>query len=497
MLNLGDITLINGSECPSVDVIIGGSPCQNLSIAGKREGLKGNESSLFLHQIRIVKEMREHDMKVNGHVGEKIHPRYMVWENVPGAFSTHKGEDFYKVLTEIASITGENILIPRPPHCKWSTAGEIVGDSFSIAWRVVDAQYWGVPQRRRRIALVADFGGQCAGEILFKPQSLSGDIAQSRAQEERAAGSIETSIDSTICLQGNSIDRTEHSGCCGKGWRYDVAYTLNTTDRHAVVPTGDKIHLYPTNADGKINQNQITCLMDQGGSVMYALEGISGTLRAQEHGHQPLVYDARGNGNGETVCTITGDHQNRITDYTALVMAHGQANAEICEDLSPTLNCDHEQPIVTAVDCRNGTENQNVNGTLQAKSSGGMSVNLQNVVRVDKTVRRLTPVECERLQGYPDGWTDIGDWTDSKGKARATSDSARYKALGNSIALPAWEWLLQNISSTYNRTPTMASLFDGIGGFSLLWERINGKGTVKWISEIEPFPLAVTQRRFN
>ena len=132
--------------------------------------------------------MREHDMKVNGHIGEKIRPRYMVWENVPGAFSTHKGEDFYKVLTEIASITGENILIPRPPHCKWSAAGEIVGDSFSIAWRVVDAQYWGVPQRRRRIALVADFGGQRAGEILFKPQSLSGDIAQSRAQEERAAG---------------------------------------------------------------------------------------------------------------------------------------------------------------------------------------------------------------------------------------------------------------------------------------------------------------------
>ena len=203
----------------------------------------------------------------------------------------------------------------------------------------------------------------------------------------------------------------------------------------------NKIHLYPTNADGKINQNQITCLMDQGGSVMYALEGISGTLRAQEHGHQPLVYDARGNGNGETVCTITGDHQNRITDYAALVMVHGQV--------------------------------------------------------VDKTVRRLTPLECERLQGYPDGWTDIGDWTDSKGRVRATSDSARYKALGNSIALPAWEWLLQNISSTYNRTPTMASLFDGIGGFSLLWERINGKGTVKWISEIEPFPLAVTQRRFN
>ena len=399
MINLGDITLINGSECPSVDVIIGGSPCQNLSIAGTREGLEGNESSLFLHQIRIVKEMREHDMKVNGHIGEKIRPRYMVWENVPGAFSTHKGEDFYKVLTEIASITGENILIPRPPHCKWSTAGEIVGDSFSVAWRVVDAQYWGVPQRRRRIALVADFGGQRAREILFKPQSLSGNITQSRTQKERAAGSVETSIDSTICLQGNSIDRTEHSGCCGKGWRYGAAYTLNTTDRHAVlVPTGDKIHLCSTNA----------------------------------------IYDARGNGDGYITPTLTGDHQNRITDYTAILLSHNPY-----------------------------------------------------------AVRRLTPLECERLQGYPDGWTNIGDWTDTKGKAHKHSDTPQYKAIGNSIALPAWEWLLQNISDTYNRTPTMASLFDGIGGFPLLWERINGKGTVKWISEIEPFPLAVTQRRFN
>ena len=255
------------------------------------------------------------------------------------------------------------------------------------------------PQRRRRIALVADFGGQRAGEILFKPQSLSGDIAQSRAQEERAAGSIETSIDSTICLQGNSIDRTEHSGCCGKGWRYGAAYTLNTTDRHAVlVPTGDEIHLCSTN----------------------------------------VIYDARGNGDGYISPTLTGDHQNRITDYTSILLSHNPY-----------------------------------------------------------AVRRLTPLECERLQGYPDGWTNIGDWTDTKGKAHKHSDTPQYKAIGNSIALPAWEWLLQNISDTYNCTPTMASLFDGIGGFPLLWERINGEGTVKWISEIEPFPLAVTQRRFN
>lgn len=415
--------------------------------------------------------MREHDIKVKGHIGENIRPRYMVWENVPGAFSTHKGEDFYKVLTEIASITGENVLIPRPPHCKWSTAGEIVGDSFSVAWRVVDAQYWGVPQRRRRIALVADFGSQRAGEVLFKPQSLSGDITQSRTQEERASGSVETSIDSTICLQGNSIDRTEHSGCCGKGWRYGAAYTLNTTDRHAVlVSTSDKIHLCSTNSDNRINQNQITCLMDQGGSVMYVSEGVSGTLRAQEHGHQPIIYDARGNGNGTVVPTLTGDHENRITDYTAIVM-RSERFSQYSED--------------------------NTHSTIQSRDYRSCIDLITEENYTNKMVRRLTPVECERLQGYPDGWTDIGKWMDSKGKKHKQSDTPRYKSIGNSIALPAWEWLIQNISDTYNHTPTMASLFDGIGGFPLLWERINGEGTVKWISEIESFPLAVTQRRFN
>lgn len=399
MLNLGDITLINGANCPSVDVVIGGSPCQNLSIAGTREGLQGTESSLFLHQVRLIKEMRDHDIIINQHTGADICPRYMIWENVPGAFSTHKGEDFHKVLTEIASITGENVFIPRPPNGKWSTAGEIVGDSFSIAWRVIDAQYWGVPQRRRRIALIADFGGQRAGEILFKPQGLSGNTAQSRTQRKETPRYITTSIDSTICLQGNGIDRTEKSGCCGKGWRYDVAYTLNTTDRHAVLVSAEnKIHL---------------------------------SLHS-------FIYDARGNGDGFISPTLTGDHQNRITDYTAILLSN--------------------KPYA---------------------------------------VRRLTPLECERLQGYPDDWTDIGEWIDNKGKTHKPSDSPRYKALGNSIALPAWEWLLQALSDTYETTPTMASLFDGIGGFTYLWETINGSGSVKWISEIEPFPLAVTQRRFD
>ena len=224
----------------------------------------------------------------------------------------------------------------------------------------------------------------------------------------------------------------------------------------------------------------------------------------------PTVYDARGNGDGKTVCTITGDHENRITDYTALVMAHGQANAEICEDLAPTLNCNHEQPIVTAVDCRNGTENPDVNGTLQAKSTVGMSVNLQNVARVGQTVRRLTPLECERLQGFPDGWTDIPSfvdkygikhttkgWMDGNGKWHKDADSPRYKAMGNSVALPFWCWLAKRISAQYERDITMGSLFDGIGGFPYAFEKCNGKGAARWASEIEEFPIAVTKIRFG
>lgn len=150
--------------------------------------------------------------------------------------------------------------------------------------------------------------------------------------------------------------------------------------------------------------------------------------------------------------------------------------------------------LVCAVDCRNGTENPETNGTLQA---GGQSLNLNNVVRVAMTVRRLTPLEYERLQGFPDGWTDIGDWVDSKGKTRKSADSARCKALGNSIALPPWKWVLKRICAQYERDATMASLFDGIGGFPLIWEQLNGKGSCLWASEIEEFPMAVTRKHFG
>ena len=151
--------------------------------------------------------------------------------------------------------------------------------------------------------------------------------------------------------------------------------------------------------------------------------------------------------------------------------------------------------VCAAVDCRNATENTDINGTLQSKPGGGTSYNLQNVVRERYIVRRLTPTECERLQGYPDSWTDIGEWTDTKGKKHKPADSPRYKALGNSIAIPPWLFVLSRLNE-YCEEKTMASLFDGIGGFPLIWEFLNGTGSAVWCSEIEEFPIAVTKLRF-
>ena len=177
MKHLGDITKINGAEIEPVDVVTAGSPCQDLSVAGKRAGLDGERSGLFMEQMRIIKEMREHDKRVNGRTDANARPRWMVWENVPGALTSgvYKGADFKCVLEETAKIVQEDAVIPEPPRGGWSYSGAIMGDGWSIAWRIHDAQFWGVPQRRKRISLVADFGGGCATEILFERKGMSGD----------------------------------------------------------------------------------------------------------------------------------------------------------------------------------------------------------------------------------------------------------------------------------------------------------------------------------
>lgn len=266
----------------------------------------------------------------------------------------------------------------------------------------------------------------------------------------------------------------------------------------------------PTLSDAR-HDATVLCQNDQGGNAMGISQDISGTLRAQEHGHQPLVtvFDPAqitspvnrsrpepgkpchtltsrmGTGGGNVPIMF---RQQRIGSYDWDNVA-GTCKARDGKDGTTNLVC--------AVDCRNGTENPDTNGTLQANSTGGQSLNLNNVVREAMTVRLLTPLECERLQGFPDGWTNIGRWNSSKGKRRNTTDSARYKALGNSIALPPWKWVLKRLCAQYERDATMASLFDGIGGFPLIWEQLNGKGSCLWASEIEEFPMAVTRKRFE
>ena len=220
MKHYGDISKINGAELEPVDLVTGGSPCQSLSQAGKRDGMSKKclqcghkviateesdicpecggvmaytRSGLFMEQIRVIKEMREADefrQLRSGRANVHIRPRFMLWENVTGAFTSNKGEDFRAVLEETARIVDKTAIIPRPPKGKWNNAGLIMGDGYSIAWRVLDAQFWGVPQRRRRIALVADFGGSCAGEILFKRNGLSRNFTESRHSWQSLTGCI-------------------------------------------------------------------------------------------------------------------------------------------------------------------------------------------------------------------------------------------------------------------------------------------------------------------
>ena len=567
MIHLGDITKINGGEAPVVDVVIGGSPCQDLSIAGKRAGLAGARSGLYMEQIRIIKEMRERDM-ASGRTGEFVRPRYMVWENVPGAFSSNRGKDFAAVLEEairIAEPEAPDIEVPEKGWNTWGGYHDEIGGRWSVAWRVLDAQHWGVPQRRRRIALVADFGGDTAWEILFNRQSMSGYPAESGAEgegpatgAESGAGGAGKDAGSVICLQGNAIDRADTAGCNGKGWKEDVCYTLNTIDRPAVcagldcltpwdcqskrvyseagvmptLPAGENSgqnqeavlcagfklgnseqarsigyaeEQAPTlNAECGGNKPAVLCLNDQSGNVMGVSHDVSGTLRAQEHGHQPSILDMSHACDvirdcGEVAPSLqarmgTGGNQIPLTYQMQGFGDYREGGvASSCKQRDFKDSTD----LVCSVDCRNFTEGGEINGTLQAKESGGQSLNLNNTVRQNMVVRRLTPLECERLQGFPDHWTDLGEWTDSRGKRHKDADSPRYKALGNSIALPPWKWLLKRLCGNYERDATMASLFDGIGGFPLVWEQLNGRGTCLWASEIEEFPIAVTKRRFG
>lgn len=544
MKHLGNVAEVDGRKIPPVDVITFGSPCQDMSVAGKRAGMKHAEkgddattrSGLFYEAIRIIREMRE--------ATHGKYPAFAIWENVPGAFSSNKGEDFRYVLEEFAKICEGGCSIPRPAGGKWNHAGEIVGNGFSVAWRLCDAQYWGVPQRRKRIYLVADFAGGRAGKILFERESVQGHSAPGRETRQaittnvaRSAGGSNHSRDgsnviyalhdkATRCRGGGA---TRHDDGAGNGLgvtRDDLMYTLDTAARHAVcfkpgqgakarsmgesettAPTlaseagGNAVPgiCYPSifhtltaqNARNPESAQQPNCIcypqvartltaeadaspcIDRGQNVVCVQNtghgwwnqgDIAETLRTPAGGDSTkanlvvVCYDARGNGDGTTHCpTLTGDHENRVTDYTAIcVMAHGQSNAEIMQNLCPTLNCNHEQPIA---------------------AYGGKPPRKY-------IIRRLTPLECCRLQGFPDGWgapdykenmtdEELAFWQKVRDTHAAVNgkptkaytaaamvkwynslhtDSAEYKMWGNGIALPNAAYVLAGIADALANT---------------------------------------------
>lgn len=524
MIHLGDITQIHGYDAPAVDCIIGGSPCQDLSVAGKREGLAGARSVLFMEQIRIVKEMRERD-RFSGRTGQFVRPRYMVWENVPGAFSSNDTEDFRAVLEETARVADADAVIPRPPK-KWANAGCIMGYGWSIAWRVLDAQFWGVPQRRRRIALVADFGGYTAPEILFERNSVCGNPPQGGEAWQGTAGDSAGGVGKAVawyqngsgeCFVGSKAKTVQtNSNASGRG----MQMLLQPQTYGTKLGNGEAVgsDVYNGNLTGNVSAT-LTAAMAKGGTmsgptVCYDMTHATDVIR--ECGETSPTFQSRmGTGGNQIPITLA----DRVCDDVAHTVKRNtgttfreDADSFVCEATyqkvtGPLMANSHpgsytgqdaySDMLVAAVDVRNNRETGEKFGTLQAKENGGQSLNYMGAVRIGYAVRRLTPLECERLQGYPDGWTDIGAWTDSKGKLhKESSDSARYKALGNSISLPPWKWVLKRLCAYYERDATMASLFDGIGGFPLIWEQLNGKWTCLWASEIEEFPIAVTKRRF-
>ena len=524
MEHVGDITKLYGGTLPPVDIITFGSPCQDLSVAsGKRLGLAGERSGLFLEAVRIIREMQE---ATNGE-----YPKFALWENVPGALSSSSRRDFKAVLEAFTEAE-----VPMPGSGRWANAGMVRGRGADLAWCVYDAQYFGTAQRRRRIFLIADFRGQRSGEILFVPKSLSGYFAAGGTPRQGPAAYAQSGAGTAGA--GDvipAISMRIRCGCEGGG-----KGPLLQIEKSGTLATGNDQYLFAP-------KDAVEILNDQGGdSLCVEKGGVSPTLRSQTHGNLPITAyaiqgsmiggedsphavtnsgctaqfppDAMVGINGNLAGTLlasyykgTGMRCGRERDVV-LCASSGQSHAEILRELSPTLNCASEQPYVVrpgdtgqgneldfcvmsagfkhkagsqsgsigfqeetaptllagqqsavmkacliggaavmeaqtaAVDCRNLRETDGVSGTLLAKAaSGGYSLNYQNPVRTGLCVRRLTPTEAERLQGYPDGWTEAG------ADGSPISDTKRYQMLGNSIAVPCVAYIMQGITDAVNQ----------------------------------------------
>jgi DNA (cytosine-5)-methyltransferase 1 len=481
MEHLGDAKERNGAEIEPVDIITFGSPCQDLSNAGLRAGLEGSRSGLFFEAVRIIKQMRE---KTNGK-----YPKRIIWENVTGAFSSTEGKDFLIVLQEITSIAEPGISISEPPHkfeepIGWLAAGAIVGDDYSLAWRTLDAQYWGVPQRRQRIFLIADFGSECAGEILFKPDSLSGDFEESEEAREGTPGDIKNGIrasgfDGWRSVTGSIGYKEEQSPCMNMKMPPDVVIGVDglnqnlTGDKTTAIrgqrSDGDNVGMIIFNDKGENNVNVSPCLKTEG-YQQYAVDFGRVADRIQMNADKAVTLQAEGGGAGAKTGLYylpVAVHQNQQGEVRADEVANtlstnanasgrnapliacignGQANSLELSDKVGSLNCMNDQQAImysVGFDCRNHVANEELSSTLQSKENGGNSLNYINPVMVSEKciykVRRLTPLECERLQGFPDYWTEYGY------EGRKISDNARYKCLGNSLAMPCIDFLMRRI----------------------------------------------------
>ncbi len=543
MKHYGDVSKLSGAELPPVNIITFGSPCQDMSLAGKRNGLNGSRSALFYDAIRIIKEMR---CKTGGE-----YPKYIVWENVPGAFSSNGGEDFRTVLQEICKIKDEQLSVPG---CKkWNSAGEILGDDFSIAWRLLDAQFWGVPQRRKRIYLVADLTGGSAGKILFESEGLSGYSSQSLRTWQRTARDTAKGFGETgrLCLndQGGDIMRIT----------YDITATLRAESHHPPIVFENHSQdtrytqldeVAPTVAStyGTGGNNQpfvvetpktlkVRCGCDGGGKGALIQDNMSATIScnndqtlfvpkaygicSKDSNSMKSANPHSGIYETDTSRTIDGNGGNPSCNQGGIAVVcvdqgAGKSACSVSKDISPTLACTHGgEPAVCIQGSMIGREekngpqgsgvNEEVSFTLNATDRHAVAFAQDSETLVYSTsknshhtdaetelantlvatdykdpplindkdgeeyiVRRLTPTECARLQGFPDWWCsylgteeptseDIAFWRDvfeTHRKITGTSkkpktekqiikwlkephsDSAEYKMWGNGVALP-------------------------------------------------------------
>ena len=572
--HLGDIRKINGAEIEPVDIVSFGSPCQDLSTAGKRAGLKHEDngddettrSGLFMEAVRIIKEMRE---KTNGE-----YPRFAVWENVPGAFSSNKGEDFRIVLEELVKIVEPTAVMPEVPRFGWAYADSYCGDGWSLAYRVFDAQYWGVPQRRRRIYLVADFGGQFAREVLFEREGLRGYFTEGRtpwkatptdAERSIGADDREGEIPYTLKIRsGVSVD--SYGKAAGKGaliqknlsatlgvgqdkylfqpvgadpyngdltgdksatlgvncglstGRNAVAYGISAYESNSMKSSNPHSGIYEAQTSRTIDLNGGNPACNQGGiaivepfcksararsaddATTWKRGKVANTLNTfdqSESRTNELVVETvalEGNGQrpshrGDGYAVTDKSYTLNTTEVHGVVYAvdqgGGKSQANVTENLSPTLTCTHGGEPAVAID--NEFFNQWKNSLRELQNADDSTVPALVAKRQDEAavryiVRRLTPTECARLQGFADRWGDIDKktkfsdeeyrfWHDVRnthaainGKAvkeytkaqiltwynKLHTDSAEYKLWGNGIALPTALYVMQGIKEASN-----------------------------------------------